>query len=575
MTTADAYIDSLQLFGMRFGLDRMRRLMTALGRPQEQFASIHVVGTNGKSSTTRMIAAILERHGLRTGSYTSPHLVSYAERIQIRERDLDPSAFAAAAALGAEMTVPGVAQTLIFTRVGGRTGLPGKERLAAFAAHGTTMAIFLSVSMIERVVEELRRLGIPVPDALTDLLNQYRPTIAAADEAAETLEYVRDCLSTILDDIEEALPQHGQDEEASRSRAAATRPRGFVLRGTHYPATRWLDLHRELMRVLAATHADEFERVLTLERKRSSRPEFSRDPSALMRPGQPVPTKGASVSFCFSARLMRRDGLCCITRWQFMYIAEGGPTVVIGQIRLFMRTDKPDKTKITAGEGRNWLVSTIAAERRAAEAIRKFTMWQALYNPKVLLLALNYLGIVTASLGMLIFIPQMIKSLGNYSNMTVGWLTMIPYTCGAIAMVTWGRISDRMNERRWNLFFGCVFSTVGLIIAGMTMGTWWALVGMSIAAMGFYGSKGPFFAMPPMFLSGAGLAAGIAWINSIGNLGGFFGPWYVGVMRDLTGNYAGGLYGLALLGLMAAIVGALFLQIPKRAPAAAIGVPAE
>jgi ACS family tartrate transporter-like MFS transporter len=103
----------------------------------------------------------------------------------------------------------------------------------------------------------------------------------------------------------------------------------------------------------------------------------------------------------------------------------------------------------------------------------------------------------------------------------------------------------------------------------MTMGSWWALVGMSIAAMGFYGSKGPFFAMPPMFLSGAGLAAGIAWINSIGNLGGFFGPWYVGVMKDLTGSYAGGLYGLALLGLVAAIVCALFLHIPSRTSSAA------
>ena len=131
------------------------------------------------------------------------------------------------------------------------------------------------------------------------------------------------------------------------------------------------------------------------------------------------------------------------------------------------------------------------------------------------------------------------------------------------------RISDRMNERRWNLFIACVFSTIGLVIAGMTMGTWWALVGMSIAAMGFYGSKGPFFAMPPMFLSGAGLAAGIAWINSIGNLGGFFGPWCVGVMKDLTGSYAGGLYGLALLGLVAAIVCALFLHIPSRTSSAA------
>jgi dihydrofolate synthase / folylpolyglutamate synthase len=96
LSDAERYLNSLELFGMRFGLDRMRRLMTALHRPQEEFVSIHIVGTNGKSSTTRMIAAILERHGLRTGTYTSPHLVSFAERIQVAERDLEPAAFAAA-----------------------------------------------------------------------------------------------------------------------------------------------------------------------------------------------------------------------------------------------------------------------------------------------------------------------------------------------------------------------------------------------------------------------------------------------------------------------------------------------
>ena len=276
-----------------------------------------------------------------------------------------------------------------------------------------------------------------------------------------------------------------------------------------------------------------------------------------------------------STALLDLDGLFGLRGWQIMYIAEAIPTVAIGVLTYFVLTDRPQQAKFLTEEERNWLVATIAAERRATEAVRKFTLWEALYNPKVLLLALNYLGIVTASLGMLLFIPQIIKSLGNYSNMTVGWLTMIPYICGAIAMVVWGRISDRMNERRWNLFLGCVLSTVGLVIAGMTMGTWGALVGMSIAAMGFYGSKGPFFAMPPMFLSGPALAAGIAWINSIGNLGGFFGPSYVGLMKDLTGGYAGGLYGLALLGLVAAIICALFLHIPKRIPSEAVGAPAE
>jgi len=288
--------------------------------------------------------------------------------------------------------------------------------------------------------------------------------------------------------------------------------------------------------------------------------------------GLPV---AVAVGAPISTGLLSLDGLFGLKGWQVMYIAEAIPTVVIGVLTYFVLTDRPEQAKFLTAEERNWLVTKIAAERRATEAVRKFTLWEALYNPKVLLLALNYIGIVTASLGMLIFIPQMIKSLGSYSNMTVGWLTMIPYLCCAVAMVVWGRISDRMNERRWNLFIGCVFSTVGLVIAGLTMGTWWALVGMSIAAMGFYGSKGPFFAMPPMFLSGAGLAAGIAWINSLGNLGGFFGPWYVGVMKDLTGSYSGGLYGLALLGLIAAIVCALFLHIPNRLSSPAIGAPAE
>jgi dihydrofolate synthase / folylpolyglutamate synthase len=98
---AERYLLGLELFGMRFGLDRMRRLMTALGSPQERFRSIHVVGTNGKSSTARMTSAILERHGVRTGTYLSPHLVSFTERIRIAERDVEPERFAAAVARAA------------------------------------------------------------------------------------------------------------------------------------------------------------------------------------------------------------------------------------------------------------------------------------------------------------------------------------------------------------------------------------------------------------------------------------------------------------------------------------------
>jgi ACS family tartrate transporter-like MFS transporter len=264
-----------------------------------------------------------------------------------------------------------------------------------------------------------------------------------------------------------------------------------------------------------------------------------------------------------STAILGLDGLFGLRGWQIMYIAEAIPTVLIGVVTLFVLTDRPEQATFLTVEEKTWLANKLAAERRAKEAVKTFGMWQAMFDPKVLLLSLNYFGIVVASLGMLIFIPQIIKSIGSTSNMMAGWLTMIPYLCGGISLVVWGRVSDRMHERRWNLLGACLVSAIGLLIAGYMMGTWWSLVGMSVAAMGFYGSKGPFWAMPPMFLTGTAAAASIAWINSIGNLGGFFGPWYVGVMKDMTGSYAGGLYGLALLCVGAAIVCAFFLHIPN------------
>jgi ACS family tartrate transporter-like MFS transporter len=266
-----------------------------------------------------------------------------------------------------------------------------------------------------------------------------------------------------------------------------------------------------------------------------------------------------------STAILGLDGWLGLRGWQHMYLLEGIPTVLIGIVVLFVLTDRPEQATFLTAEEKHWLATRLAAEKKAKDDVKKISMWQSFFNPQVILLSINYLGIVTASLGLLLFAPQIIKSLGVSSNMTVGWLTMVPYLCAAVSLVVWGWLSDRMKERRWNLFFACVMSTVGLVIAGATMGTWWAMVGMTIATCGFYGSKGPFWAMPPMFLTGPAAAAAIAWINSIGNLGGFFGPWYVGFMKDATGSYAGGLYGLALLGIIAAVVCALFLNIPNAA----------
>jgi len=276
-----------------------------------------------------------------------------------------------------------------------------------------------------------------------------------------------------------------------------------------------------------------------------------------------------------STGLMELNGLWGLAGWKWMYLAEAIPTVLIGIAVLFYVTDRPAQAKWLSEQERTWLTSVIEGERRRVETFHGISLLRSFWNPKVLLLSLNYFGIVTASLGMLIFLPQIIKQLG-FTNMQVGWVTMIPYLFASVSMLTWGWISDRMGERRWNLACASTVSCAGLILAGLTVGTYWSLAGITIAAIGFYGSKGPFWAMPPMFLTGMTAAASIAWINSLGNLGGFFGPSIVGWARELTGSFAGGLYALAGFALMAAIVAALWLHIPRHAVAPEVAAaPAE
>ena len=269
-----------------------------------------------------------------------------------------------------------------------------------------------------------------------------------------------------------------------------------------------------------------------------------------------------------STAILEMDGIMGLKGWQWIYILEAIPTVIIGFFVLFLMTDKPASAKWLSGEERSWLTATLENERRAIEAGGQYGVWQAIANPKILLLCVNYLGIVTASLGLLLFIPQIIKSLGA-SNMGTGYATSLAYTCAAFSLVGFGWLSDRVGDRRWLLCLTCAIATVGLVIAGATMGTWWSLLGMCIATIGFYGTKGPFWAMPTMILTGAAAAGGIGFINAFGNIGGAVGPAVVGWLRDTTGSYSGGLYGLAVFTGISAVIAAVALHIPRRVGAVA------
>ena len=254
-----------------------------------------------------------------------------------------------------------------------------------------------------------------------------------------------------------------------------------------------------------------------------------------------------------STALLELDGIFGLTGWQWVFVGEGVPAALLGVVVLLYLTDRPSAASWLAPEEREWLAAELQAERRQVESVRVFSVLQSLYNPRILALAVVYLGIATASLGLVLFLPQMIKQLG-LSNLMTGFATAIPYVIGTIGMIVWGHVTDRMHERRWNLFAACLLSTVGLIAAGLLNGSYWALVGMSMATIGFYGMKAPFWPLPSTILSGTAAAAGIAAINSIGNLGGIIGPNIVGWIKDSTGSFEAGLYALAAFALLSAVV---------------------
>jgi MFS transporter, ACS family, tartrate transporter len=264
-----------------------------------------------------------------------------------------------------------------------------------------------------------------------------------------------------------------------------------------------------------------------------------------------------------STAILGMDGVLGVKGWQWIYILEAVPTVLIGFFVLFAMTDRPVNAKWLTEPERNWLTDTLEAERHAVEAGGKFSVLRGMTNLRVLLLSVNYLGIVTASLGLLLFVPQIIKSLGA-TTMGTGYATSLAYVCGAISMIGFGWLSDRLGDRRWLLSFTCLLSTVGLVIAGATMGSWWSLFGMCVATVGFYGTKGPFWSMPTMILTGAAAAGGIAFINAFGNIGGALGPAIVGWLKDTTGSYSGGLYGLAVFTGVSSLIAVIGLNIPRR-----------
>ena len=246
--------------------------------------------------------------------------------------------------------------------------------------------------------------------------------------------------------------------------------------------------------------------------------------------------------------------------WQCLFILEAIPAIVLGIVVLFLMTDKPEKAHWLTPAERDWLSRVLQAERKTRESVHHYTLGQALMNPRVVLFGFMYFGIVIGLYGFSFWLPQIIKGFGGLSNWQVGLITMIPSAFAAVTMYLWGRHSDRTGERVWHVFLPAVIGGTSLAISGFLTGTpALALIALTIGAMGIYAALPTFWTLPTAMLSGTAAAGGIALINSIGNLGGYFGPSFMGYLKDWTKythlrlNRAGAC--MAMSGILALVMG--------------------
>jgi len=245
-----------------------------------------------------------------------------------------------------------------------------------------------------------------------------------------------------------------------------------------------------------------------------------------------------------------------LSGWQWMFLMEGIPAVVLGGVVLVYLVDRPEDADWLPHEERDWLVETLRRER--AEIAGGAGVFAALRSGRIWMLALVYFGLNTVSYGVSLWLPTLIRSLSGVSNFAVGMLSAIPYVAAAVAMVAVGLHSDRSGERRWHTAVPAFAGALALTGAAYSTSVGPAILAISVAVLGVFSMMGPFWAMPTSLLSGTAAAAGIAFVNSVGNLGGFVGPYVIGLVRTSTGQFKGG---LLLVSVALAASGAVALMV--------------
>jgi ACS family tartrate transporter-like MFS transporter len=248
-----------------------------------------------------------------------------------------------------------------------------------------------------------------------------------------------------------------------------------------------------------------------------------------------------------------------LSGWQWMFLMEGVPAMLLGATVFWALSDSPREAGWLKGEERAWLLERLALEQQAESSLRTENLWEVLVSPRIWMLSLVYFGVSTTMYGVTLWLPSVIRSLSGLSYFLTGVVSALPFLVTAIAMVLVGMRSDRTGERRWHTAIPAFVGAATLVVAGYGSSTVVVVACIGLGMACAESMVGPFWAMATSRMAGLSAAAGIAVINSLANLGGYFGPDIIGFFRKANGGFRGGLLAigatLALSGGIALIVG--------------------
>jgi ACS family tartrate transporter-like MFS transporter len=275
-----------------------------------------------------------------------------------------------------------------------------------------------------------------------------------------------------------------------------------------------------------------------------------------------------------SGALLEMHGFLGLAGWQWLFIIQGLPAVILGVVVLFVLDDRPDEARWLTRDERQALNATLAAEAHAARQVGYAELGQTLTRPRVLVLGVLYFCIVTGLYGIGFWMPQVIQTFG-LEPLQIGFLTAIPYLVAASGMVLWGMRSDRTGERIWHIALPLLLGGTALAWSAFAGPLGLTMVALTLATLGIYAAVSTFWSLPTAILTGTGAAAGLALINSMGNVSGLASPTVVGVIKETTGTFTAALLFLAGALLLGVLIVLLFGYAQRACVLGAHAIPRE